>query len=49
MLHETWKEKPAIKHVKVVHTDASKFTVKDMLTIGKTYPVVNETEEYYQI
>ncbi|UXR79210.1 MULTISPECIES: DUF6501 family protein [unclassified Staphylococcus] len=49
MLHETWKETTPIKQVKVVHTDAKKFTVSDMLTIGKTYDVVNETEEYYQI
>ncbi|MBI5975455.1 DUF6501 family protein [Staphylococcus canis] len=49
MLHETWKDKPAIKEVKVVHTDAKKFTVSNMLTVGETYPVVNETEEYYQI
>ena len=26
-----------------------KFTVSDMLTIGKQYDVINETEEYYQI
>lgn len=26
-----------------------KFTVADMLTIGKQYDVINETEEYYQI
>lgn len=35
--------------MKVVHTDAKKFTVSDMLTVGETYDVVNETEEYYQI
>lgn len=45
MLHETWKENH-IKDVKVVHTDAKKFKVSDMLTVGKTYKVVNETEEY---
>ncbi|MCS4485412.1 DUF6501 family protein [Staphylococcus americanisciuri] len=49
MLHENWKDNEPLKQVKVVHTDAKKFTVSDMLTIGKTYDVVNETEEYYQI
>lgn len=49
MLHETSKEKTPIKQVKVVHVDAKKFKVSHMLTIGKVYDVVNETEEYYQI
>lgn len=49
MLHETWKTRTPLKKVKVVHTDANKFTVNDMLTVGQTYDVVNETEEYYQI
>ncbi|ARJ51836.1 DUF6501 family protein [Staphylococcus lutrae] len=49
MLQNTWKTQQLIKQVKVIHTDAKKFTVSDMLTIGETYAVVNETEEYYQI
>ncbi|PTJ21790.1 DUF6501 family protein [Staphylococcus simulans] len=49
MLHEEWKDKQPIKKVEVLHTDAKKFTVSDMLTIGKQYDVVNETEENYQI
>ncbi|CAL27962.1 Uncharacterised protein [Staphylococcus carnosus] len=49
MLHETWKDKEPIKKVEVIHTDAKKFTVSDMLTVGKQYDVINETEEYYQI
>lgn len=49
MLHETWKTKTPIKQVEVVKTDAKKFTVSDMLTIGQRYDVINETEEYYQI
>lgn len=32
--------------MKVRHTDAEKYKVNDMLTEGKTYTVVNETEEY---
>ncbi|MDU1858258.1 MAG: DUF6501 family protein, partial [Staphylococcus sp.] len=49
MLHEDWKSRTPIKQVMVVNTDAKKFTVSDMLTIGKQYDVINETEEYYQI
>ena len=40
MLHETWKENHVIKKVEVVHTDAEKFKVSDMLTVGKVYDVV---------
>lgn len=49
MLHETWKDNAPLKTVEVVHTDARKFKVSNMLTIGKQYDVINETEEYYQI
>ncbi|UXR68780.1 MULTISPECIES: DUF6501 family protein [unclassified Staphylococcus] len=49
MLHENWKEVTPIKKVKVLHTNAKKFTVSDMLTVDNVYDVVNETEEYYQI
>lgn len=35
--------------VEVIHTNAKKFTVSDMLTVGQQYNVINETEEYYQI
>ncbi|MBF0715643.1 DUF6501 family protein [Gemelliphila palaticanis] len=35
-----------MKKVKVTNVDAKKFTVKNVLTIGKEYEVVNETEEY---
>ncbi|OEL02404.1 hypothetical protein AST12_08140 [Staphylococcus succinus] len=49
MLHETWKTNTPVKKVEVVHTDAKKFKVSDMLSVGKQYDVINETEEYYQI
>ena len=49
MLHETWKENTPVKKVEVIHTNAKKFTVADMLTIGQQYDVINETEEYYHI
>lgn len=45
MLHETWQDNN-LKKVKVKHTDAEKYKVNDMLTEGKAYTVVNETEEY---
>lgn len=49
MLHEEWQQRTAIKQVKVTNVDAKKYKVSDMLTKGKIYDVVNETEEYYQI
>ncbi|TDM04218.1 DUF6501 family protein [Macrococcus carouselicus] len=49
MLHEEWLEKEAVGQVKVLHTDAKKYKVSDMLTVGQVYDVVNETEEYYHI
>lgn len=49
MLHEEWQKRTAIKQVKVTNVDAKKYKVSDMLTEGKIYDVVNETEEYYQI
>ena len=45
MLHETWKERTPIKKVEVINTDAKKFTVSDMLTVGNQYDVIND----YQI
>lgn len=47
MIHLSWKDKPTIKNVKCVHTDAKKYMVNNMLTAGKTYEVKNETEEFY--
>lgn len=46
MIHYDWEKKKAIKQVKCVHTDADKYKVDTMLTKGKTYDVVNETEEF---
>lgn len=34
------------KKVIVKHTNAEKFTVENVLTVGKVYEVTNETEEY---
>ncbi len=35
-----------MKKVVVTNTNAEKFTVSQVLTVGKEYEVVNETEEY---
>lgn len=45
MLQNEWEDKN-LKTVVVSHVDAEKFKVSDMLTVGKEYTVVNETEEY---
>lgn len=45
MLQNEW-ENNNIRKVTVKHTDAEKYKVSDMLTAGKEYTVVNETEEY---
>ncbi|WP_223699851.1 DUF6501 family protein [Sutcliffiella deserti] len=47
MIHQTWKNREAIKVVKCIHTNAEKYLVDNMLTKGKTYEVKNETEEFY--
>ncbi len=41
-----WETRDAIRQVTCVHTDAEKFKVTDCLTVGKTYDVKNETEEF---
>jgi Mg/Co/Ni transporter MgtE len=47
MIHHTWTENKAVKLVKCVHTDAQKYTVENVLEIGKEYEVKNESEDYY--
>lgn len=49
MIHKNWKNKDTIKTIKCVHADAKKFVVNNMLTPGKSYPVKNETDEFYFI
>ncbi|MBS4189621.1 hypothetical protein KHA94_05270 [Bacillus sp. FJAT-49705] len=49
MIHHNWNEKPSLKKVKCVHTDAAKYIVNRALTAGKEYEVKNETEEFYFI
>lgn len=47
MIHRNWENKQTIKRVKCIHTDASKYIVNRVLTVGKEYEVKNETEEFY--
>ncbi len=46
MIHKTWHDK-AIKQVKCTNNKAKKFTVENLLTVGKTYDVKNESGEFY--
>ena len=46
MIHNTWKESATIKTVTCKHTDAAKYLVSNVLTVGKTYEVKNETDEF---
>ena len=49
MIHLTWRDREPIKKVKCIHTDAKKYIVDQVLTVGKAYDVKNETEEFYYI
>lgn len=46
MRHLNWKEAPTIRTVTCINTDAEKFLVSNVLTVGKEYEVKNETEEF---
>ncbi|MEK3977559.1 DUF6501 family protein [Psychrobacillus sp. FSL K6-2836] len=46
MIHTNWATIPTIKTVTCSQTDAKKFLVSNVLTVGKTYEVKNETEEF---
>lgn len=49
MIHLNWESREVNKQIECVHTDAKKFIVNQKLTPGKTYPVINETDEFYFI
>ncbi|WP_335870802.1 DUF6501 family protein [Bacillus sp. 2205SS5-2] len=49
MLHLKWKNQDSMKQIQCTHTDAKKYMVHNMLTVGHKYEVKNETEEYYFI
>ncbi|MBO1004353.1 DUF6501 family protein [Pseudogracilibacillus auburnensis] len=46
MIHLNWEKNPIIKRVKCIHAEAKKYKVNNMLTKGKEYDVMNETEEF---
>ncbi|MDQ0225266.1 DUF6501 family protein [Metabacillus niabensis] len=47
MIHKTWQTKQPVKKVTCIHTNAKKYVVKNVLTVGNQYDVQNETEEFY--
>ncbi len=49
MIHLNWENRETMKQIECVHTDAKKFIVNEKLTPGRTYNVVNETDEFYFI
>jgi hypothetical protein len=49
VIQKTWHESTTSKKVICIHTDAKKYIVNRALTVGKTYDVKNETEEFYFI
>lgn len=46
MMHLKWEKNLAQKKVKCVHAQAKKYKVNNMLTKGKEYDVINETDEF---
>lgn len=46
MIHTNWLEKETVRIVTCKHTDAEKFLVSNVLTVGQQYDVKNETDEF---
>jgi len=46
MLNLKWKNAPTKYKVRCVNTNAKKYLVSNVLTVGKEYEVKNETEEF---
>lgn len=46
MIHLEWDNPKVIKQIKCVQAEARKFKVDTMLTPGKIYDVVNESDEF---
>ena len=44
MLHLKWKDAPTIRTVKCVHTNASKYLVSNVLTVGKEHALNNDPQ-----
>ncbi|MDQ0228923.1 DUF6501 family protein [Metabacillus malikii] len=47
MIHKTWQTSKPKKKVTCVHTNAKKYVVQNVLTVGKQYDVQNETDEFF--
>lgn len=47
MIHLDWKDALTVKTVTCKHTNAKKYLVSNVLTVGKEYEVKNETDEFY--
>lgn len=46
MLHLKWEEPKVIKKVTCIENKAKKYSVNKMLSVGETYDVINETDEF---
>lgn len=46
MIHLNWENNKTGKQVKCIHSEAKKYKVNNMLTVGKYYDVINESEEF---
>ena len=47
MLNLKWKNAPTIRTVKCVNTDAKKYLVSNVLTVGKEYEVKTKQKNFY--
>ncbi len=47
MIHKNWTDRPTLKRVKCIHTDAKKYLVENVLTVNKQYDVKNESEDFF--
>lgn len=46
MIHKSWEQTKSDRYVTCIENVAKKFKVNSMLTVGKQYKVVNETDEF---
>lgn len=46
MLHLEWENPKVMKQVNCVQNQAKKYSVSKMLTVGNSYDVINETDEF---
>jgi len=46
MIHKNWHKEKGKRRVRCITNNAKRYKVDTMLTVGKEYDVVNETEEF---